>query len=389
MPQTYHRDRFTWLAYLFLAFYGFFLNAFGPITPFLKGDLKLSYAVSSLHFTAFAVGILLVGLAGHLVIQRIGRWRSLWIGAFGISLGALLLVIGKTPVITIGAAFLMGTVGSLILAIIPSALSDRHRELRAIALSEANVVASAVATTAPLLVGWSAGLLGHWQWALVLGACAPVLMVLFFGKAAAPVVVLGQAAPPPEARRPLPALYWVYWVALVLGVAAEFCNVSWSAGYVETVFGATKATAAQAVSVFLGAMIFGRLFASRLALRISARRLILMSLMIAGAGLLLFWRASGLFLGLIGLFITGLGIAPLYPLILSLAIGAAGAESVRASARATLASGVAILTLPLVLGRLADATGIRPAYGIVLLLLAGVFLIIQFAGRPRPERQAG
>ena len=66
MQQTFHRDRFTWLAYLSLAFYGYFLNVLGPITPFLKDELGLSYTVSSLHFTAFAVGILLIGVGGHL-----------------------------------------------------------------------------------------------------------------------------------------------------------------------------------------------------------------------------------------------------------------------------------------------------------------------------------
>ena len=76
-----------------------------------------------------------------------------------------------------------------------------------------------------------------------------------------------------------------------------------------------------------------------------------------------------------------MGVASLYPLILSLAIGTANNNTVQASARATLASGLAILTLPLVLGRLADTVGIGLAYGVVVLLLAGVFLIIQIAGR--------
>lgn len=61
MTRTFHRDRYTWLAYLSLAFYGYFLNVLGPITPFLKEELGLSYTLSSLHFTAFAVGILFVG----------------------------------------------------------------------------------------------------------------------------------------------------------------------------------------------------------------------------------------------------------------------------------------------------------------------------------------
>ena len=75
MTQTFQRDRFTWLAYLMLAFYGYFLNVLGPIAPFMKDEMALTYAVSSLHFTAFAAGILAIGLGGHLIIQPLGRWR--------------------------------------------------------------------------------------------------------------------------------------------------------------------------------------------------------------------------------------------------------------------------------------------------------------------------
>ena len=154
MHQTFQRDRFTWLAYLSLAFYGYFLNVLGPITPFLKDELQLSYTVSSFHFTAFAIGILLIGAGGHFLIQRLGKPRSLWLGLFGMSLSALFLLVGKSPIITIGASFLMGLIGSLILVIVPAALSDQHGEMKAVALSEANVIASLFATSAPLLVGW-------------------------------------------------------------------------------------------------------------------------------------------------------------------------------------------------------------------------------------------
>jgi len=105
------------------------------------------------------------------------------------------------------------------------------------------------------------------------------------------------------------------------------------------------------------------------------------SILIAGIGFLLFWRTETPWLGLSGLFLTGLGVANLYPLILSLAINAADGNTVQAGARATLASGTAILALPLLLGGFADAVGIRLAYSVVLLLLISVFLISQLAGR--------
>jgi fucose permease len=386
MHQSFHRNRFTWLTYLSLAFYGYFLNVLGPITPFLKDELQLTYTVSSFHFTAFAVGILLIGVGGHLLIQRLGRQRSLWLGLFGISLSALLLLIGKTPIITIGASFLMGLIGSLILAIVPAALSDQHGEMKAVALSEANVIASLFASSAPLLVGWFAQSVGSWRWALGIMVGIPILMFLGLGRNSSPTTV-SVAAKTTQTNQSLPSLFWIYWVGIVLGVSVEFCMIFWSADYLEQVLGLIKADAAQAVSLFLAAMIVGRTLGSRLVQRFSTGAVVTVSIVIAGIGFLLFWRAENGFFGLSGLFITGLGVANLYPLLLSLAINAANGNTIQAGARATLASGTAILALPLILGSFADAVGIRLAYGVVLLLLISVFLINQIAGRNPLARQ--
>jgi fucose permease len=274
-------------------------------------------------------------------------------------------------------------IGSLILAIVPAALSDQHGEMKAVALSEANVIASLFATSAPLLVGSFARSFGGWRLALEIMLCIPILM--FFG--------LGKNSSPPNSSsnmesassdRSLPTLFWLYWMALMLGVSIEFCMVFWSANYMEQVLGLIKADAARAVSLFLAAMIVGRLLGSRLVQRFSTRLVVTVSMIVATVGFLLFWRAESSFLGLSGLFITGLGVANLYPLILSLAISAADGNTVQAGARATLASGMAILALPLSLGRLADAMGIRSAYGVVILLLISVFLINEVAGKNHP-----
>ncbi|RPI58408.1 MAG: MFS transporter [Chloroflexi bacterium] len=369
-----HRDRLTWLAYLMLAFYGYFLNVLGPITPFLQDELRLTYTVSSLHFTAFAAGILLVGFGGHLVVQRIGRWGSLWIGAAGVSLNALLLLLGRHPAITIGASFLMGLIGSLILTIVPAALSDRHGERRAVALSEANIISSTVSTAAPLMVGWFARELGSWRLALGVAALAPIVLFVSLGKDASPAAA-AEVPRPATARRSLPALFWINWLGLVLAISIEFCMIFWSANYLEGVLGMPKAGAAQAVSLFLAAMILGRVAGSRLVGRFSPGRLVAAADLLAFAGFLVFWRTGSVGAGLVGLFLTGLGVANLYPLILSQAMGAAADRAVRASARATLASGTAILALPLALGRLADLIGLRPAYGVVALLLVSVLIM--------------
>jgi fucose permease len=393
-PQAvFHRDRLTWLLYLAISYYGIFLNLLGPITPFLKAELNLSYTVSSLHFTAFAAGMLANGLWGHLVIGRLGRWRALWLGIFGLALGSGLLVLGRIPAVTLCAALLMGLVGSLILVIVPAGLSDLHGELRAVALSEANTLASLLTSFAPLLVGWFAaglaGLPGAWRLGLALPALASLLIYLAFRQGARlqdpPRHPPAGEAGEKEAQR-LPALFWMLWVALLLGVAVEFCMIFWSADYMEKILGLQKTLAAQSVSLFLAGMILGRLAVSRLVQRFSTYLILSLSILLAAGGFLLFWAAPALgpgaaLVGALGLFLCGLGVAGLYPLILALAMASAGARLAQAGARAALASGMAILLLPLLMGRLADETGIQAAYAVVLALLLAVLLLVQLAGR--------
>jgi fucose permease len=229
------------------------------------------------------------------------------------------------------------------------------------------------------MVGLCARLPGGWRLAFGTAACTPILLRLLLRRVSPPQASTGQEAPRP-ARRPLPLLYWVYWSALTLAVSVEFCMTLWSADYMEKSLGMPKVDAAQAVSLFLAGMIIGRLAGSRVVHRFSTPQVVMASILVAGIGFALFWTTGQAGLGLVGLFVTGLGVASLYPMILSLTIGAANTDTDQASARATLASGSAILVLPLLLGRLADMVGIRQAYGVVAVLLIGVFLIVLLTG---------
>ncbi|MGH3342302.1 MAG: hypothetical protein ACRDPK_05325, partial [Carbonactinosporaceae bacterium] len=79
MPRLV-RDRLTWLAYLLLGTYGFFLYGFGPAVSLLRPDQGVSRAVSGLHGTALATGAVLVGLIGVGLVRRRGRATALWGG---------------------------------------------------------------------------------------------------------------------------------------------------------------------------------------------------------------------------------------------------------------------------------------------------------------------
>ena len=63
------------MAYLLLAYFAYLLNIQGPILPFLRDQLRLTYAGVSLHLSAFAAGEIAAGLIGDWVARVFGRWQ--------------------------------------------------------------------------------------------------------------------------------------------------------------------------------------------------------------------------------------------------------------------------------------------------------------------------
>jgi fucose permease len=158
-------------------------------------------------------------------------------------------------------------------------------------------------------------------------------------------------------------------MVIVCVVALEFCMIIWGANYLTLIGGFPTTQAAMLMSLFLGAMLFGRWVGSRLTRRISAAHLLTIMLTLVGLAFPLFWWPPNPLLMIIGLVGVGLGIANLYPLALALAVGAAADQPDRAGARATLASGMAIGVAPLLLAALADRAGFRIAYSVVVVLV--------------------
>jgi MFS family permease len=154
-PATAHfmRDRFTWQSYVMLAYFAYMQASLGPLMPFLREELNLTYSVAGLHFSAFALGMVLAGATGDHAAARWGRWQLFWGGGGGMAIGAVAFVLGSAPVMTVGSVFVMGLLGAFSLVMIQSTLSDHHGTNRVIALTEANVTASIGAGLAPLLVG--------------------------------------------------------------------------------------------------------------------------------------------------------------------------------------------------------------------------------------------
>jgi fucose permease len=380
ISATFVRDRFTWMAYFLLAYFAFTQAALGPLMPFLRTELRLNYTIAGLHLSAFALGMIGAGLTADRLAQRWSRRAIFWGGGFGMALGALGLTLSGQPVLTVASIFSMGFLGTLMLILIQTTLSDRHGQHRVIALTESNVGASISASLAPVVVGSFEGIGLDWRGALFLAVLAFVVLALCFRHVSLPrsrqAISRSQ-----DSTQTLPLVFWAYWFVICLGVSIEWCLIFWGADFLEKVIGLSRVNAATMMSVFFGAMVLGRFAGSRLSRVVPSASLLLLAIGITLVGFPLFWLARLAPLNLAGLFIAGLGVANMFPLTLSVALNAVPEQADVASARLSLGGGLAILLAPLVLGWTADQLNIQNAYGIVALLAVIVAIVAFWANR--------
>ncbi|MCK6623968.1 MAG: MFS transporter [Anaerolineae bacterium] len=365
--KTFIRDPFTWMAYSMLAYYAYFMAILGPLMPFLRSELNLNYTVTGLHLSAFAVGMIGAGLLTDRLTGRWGRRPVFWVGGLGMALGAVGLTVSGQSFWSITSILAMGLLGTLMLALIQTTLSDHHGEQRVIALTESNVGASISASLAPVFVGNFERIGLGWRLALLLGVVAFVWLTLRFRRQLLPERQRGSSHSR-AGSRPLPLVFWAYWFVICISVSVEWCLIFWGADFLEKVVGLSQVNAATMMSIFFGAMVVGRFVGSRLTRILSGATLLLLAIGITLVGFPLFWLARFAPLNLAGLFIAGLGVANLFPLTLSVALNVVPTQADVASPRLSLGGGTAILLAPLILGWTADQLNIQNAYGIVALL---------------------
>ena len=380
----------SWLAYLLLSLYVYCLNAAGPVTSYLRSEFGLSYTLSSVHTSAFALGIVLTGLLGGLFLRLMSPWRSMALGAIGVGVGGIVLSLARRPAISVLGLFLMGLVGTLILAVYPAILNKEMGEGSAVGISEANTSASVFASLAPVAIGFFGGLAITWRPAVLIVTLASMgLGVWLLLKTREKESTKSETTTQQPIQGKLPSLFWVLWIALVLSVSIEFCTIYWSGDLIRHKLAFPQAQATQAVSLFLVGMVVGRFTGGKLMQTMAAKQLLIVAILVGMAGFGLFWGAGVPWLSLAGLCLMGLGVANLYPVILAMAVQWASPLEALAGSRCTLASGTAILVLPFVLGALADGLGITRAFLIVAALYLALIAMLAYAARSRNRMAAG
>jgi fucose permease len=343
---------------------GFLLAGLGAILPELRAERNLPRSEAALYPSAFALGLIVVGLFGHRLAARLGRY-ALPSALTALVGGAGVLVLGDGRPLTGTGALILGLGGAALVQLVPAALRQ-GQDGGTVTIGEANAISSAGSVLAPLLIGFTLAQDLGWRVAFagvpLLAALVPLVLLYRDG-------TLGDAKPYQAARR-LNRTFWSRWVDLVLAVAVEFCVLFWAADLLHTVKGLEAGTATSASAAFVLGMAIGRAASGRV-VRLGHDRVLIGAAVLALAGFALFWTVGTAAAAVGGLLVTGLGVALLYPLILAEALAAGPGDPVRASARCALGSGVAIATGPPLLGALADLTSLR-----IAALLAPVFLVV-------------
>lgn len=371
------RTPFIWSLYLLLGLFSFMLSMIGPMVPYLRDEFAMDYTLAGLHQSAFAVGMVTMGLFGSPIIKRFGIAMSIWGGMADMLVGLLVMVLARGPVMTLGGIFIMSLGGTVALAAIQTAMANSPAAHRGTIIMEANVSASALMMAVPLvLLAGSHSILG---WRIVFPAMLlSVSAVAVFG---IPATMKHQKTRDEKADAGsgrLGAAYWRMWVVVFFGVSVEWAISFWCMTYLLELPGNSRELAA-AGTVLLGlSLVAGRFIASRIGHRISEERMFLAILAIVLVGFPLYWLRANVATTFIGLALCGLGSANFYPLGLSLALGHAPGNAARASSLVPVASGSAIGLAPFLLGRLADATNMRFALWYIPIGVVIIFALILF-----------
>jgi len=336
---------------------GYLLYGVGAVTAFLAAALALSDAEAALHSSLMATGLLAAGLSGDRIDARIGSTRANVAAYVLLALGSAAMATAAAYVVTLAGAAAIGLGVGLLLAHVNRTLTRGGGSLAQVRLSRSGLTAMFGSMAVPVIIGLGENSSLGWQLAFVV-AGALIVIGLWGSRwrqdvAASSVSLAGR----------LSGSYWMAWWLLVLGVAVEFAFVFWASTLVERQLEVSLADATLVLTSFYIGMA-----ATRVGLSIPAIggrdpiALVRLGLFAAIVGALLAWTADSIALAAVGIFLGGVGSSFQYPLVVAVALALVPSLQDKGAARVIIASGVAILVSPFVLGVAADAAGVSTAW---------------------------
>ncbi|MEE4694518.1 MFS transporter [Pseudomonas alliivorans] len=343
----------------------------GPLMPFLRAEFSLDLRWTGLHFAAYALGLVLIGVPYRWLERKppvIGTGR-IAIGSIVVASGFFAMAAGLP--MTLPGSVVLGFSGGLVMAVGQAMLGKRYGEQAAAKLVEAHIVAGLCVLGGALLVGaatavglsWRAAPLLISAWALLM-FCVPSDL---HRTEARPTPATASTAAPADAL-PAPRLTRLsLWALVILGISAEWGVGFWGAEYMKTHVQTSASVAATLMSLYFAGTVCGRLASSFALRRLSPLSLLTTVIFSAIATLLVLSLIQGLAGTAVFTFVLGACLGNFFPLILGSAMRVAPHASSALSTQASQAVGVALLLAPFLLGLLSERIGVEAAFSLLII----------------------
>lgn len=340
------------LAVALFVVYGLTDAALGASWPFIREDLARPVGDLGPLIGAVVLGFGLSSAVSGALVRRLNTGGALTLAYSLVAVGVLFIARGSEWWLLLLGAFIIG-LGKGTLDPAVNAHVARNHDVRMMNLL--HTAFGSGAALAPLLVVWIVRSTGSWRWTY--GAFA---VWAIFAVAVAFMTRSSWSNPEATERSPRRAIrdsaVLLLLLAFALSAGTEITSGQWAFSILRDGRGFADGTAAAFTSAFWAFFALGRLGGVFYGHRASKRTVLLSSASVLVAGIA--WFAADLAgSGAFGLPVAGLGIALIFPLLVTLCVDRFGVDSDRVIGWGFTAAAVGGITVPWTAGRLADGVG--------------------------------
>lgn len=361
---------FIFLSYASLFVFGLTDNIRGPLFPEILKQFAVSDSTGSMMFALSNISGLIASYGCRYLLRRYDRLTVVQGGALSLMLSMWGLAIATNfPTFLIFSftfGLSLGVIGLVPNILVPLGSSPERKQRMLAGLHTMYGLASLLA---PLLAASVEFFTGSWRWTFALASLTPLALLIYTFHSSHKSLHTRSLVTDDEhrenKRRNLrPQLFLA--IMLSLAVAAEIMISSRLALYMQRTWNLPMEASSIYVTYFFVCMMLGRLLFAIVHFKKSPRFLLSTSLILTGVCFF-----SGLYGHPLFLALTGLTIAPFYPLTISWVSSEFPQDLDSAISYMMTTDSIMLIAMHLGIGRLTDLFGIHNA-----LLGGGLFMVL-------------
>jgi fucose permease len=357
-----------------------FVDIVGVATGFIKKDFGLTDDLAQLIPSMALFWFFILSVPSGIMQDKFGKRKMLNIGMLLTGVSMLVPFIHYSFPVMLAAFILLGIGNTIVQVSANPLLHDvAPREKFASYMSLTQFLKAIVSLLGPVIATGMSALFGNWKLVFAVYAITSAVAVLWLYLTHIEETKSGHGAATFKSCFSL--LKSRFLIIMVLGIFVLVgCEVSMNsniANFLQARFGLTLERASLGISLFFTAEMVGRFSGAVMLNWFSARKFFLLTAILALVSLVLMLLTQSLLVAQIAIFLVGLGMANLFPLIFSIALE-------RMPDRANEVSGLMIMAVsggaffPPLMGLISANVGVVASFfvlviGVMYLVGAGIY----------------